>query len=309
MKQNKLLNLLVRAAGALVCLALLIGAAQPLEGQAAPNPPKGASVIPFLLLPTDLEICTGVMTTFQVHVIAAVVPVPNAQLNIDGTKVKTGPTGVYQWYQKYDQEGDKTLTITASKEGYKTYTSKYTLKITKCAWKIGLTYNEEYMDGSFWVWYGDVESDYYGISVDQTGTLHLDGNKTSIDAQYKANLFDLINPIVCDTTPPVSGSYPIRFNGTFKDGQLKINLSANPIKLPQTVKVHCYSTDNMHLDVKPFPYPLYPTVDLVGAGKVTSLKFGKNGGTRPIKFNRMMFWAISEVSSASGVVVVTRVKK
>jgi len=152
------------------------------------------------------------------------------------------------WTQTATSEGETKWVVTATKAGYDPESpTEFTVKVVDCSWKIGLDYDDNYIDKkSNWVFQSSVElPDYEPFLADSSGNLSL-LNGSSLTAQYKGNVYLSTQPYDCVTDPDLSGPYQIKFSGNFQREKLTIKLSALSVQLPAKVNIQCIDKQGVY---------------------------------------------------------------
>ena len=283
------------------------------------GPPLASATMPLPILTVwpamayNITVCSGDKVKFQVQVVSGLlgsVGVPGATLSLAGKTITTDADGFASWSDTPKSSGIVYWMVTASKTGYTSSSpTQFKAIVVNCAWKIGLDYDDSYVDdSSHWTWQSSVElPDYVSFADDSFGNLVLVG-QSSLQATYKGNFYMANQAFDCQSQPDPSGAYPIHLAGTYKASRLSLKLSAEPVSLPGTVTLSCKDHFGEY-QIQPQKYPTMPTLDLINEAvpSLTNLHFKKSGGVVHFRIPHMAIWPLP-AKDMSGVLVVTRDK-
>ncbi len=234
-------------------------------------------------VPLTFSVKNAAMWDFPPPVNEAMVEVSDGQGTSQARVTNAAGVATVYWPVKEARSYD--LSVVARKTDYKSSAPvRLILQATDCKWSLRIDFQEEYaiikevgvVVGATTRWDGKLRAlkpnpDSYDSEVELVGG----------SGEFKFYASDQIKaPVHISLKDPVSGEYKLRLNGTLSNGQLTLNMGAEPVQYPPVVPLEVKDYSNRDIQVK--IYPPAPTSNGNGlfleSNKLNDVTFPAEGG-------------------------------
>jgi hypothetical protein len=222
--------------------------------------------------------------------------------------IKSSSAGTATFTYTAKTEGKHTISATATKDGYTSDSTTFDVTVVKCEWKLGFDFSEEYMLFSDKTIVVGANATYEAtFTVDDDGNLVPAGDPTI--RQYHFFAEDLLKPLnVSFDKQGSSGNISIHVKGTVNETGVRLQLSSDPIDLPNTVSMRFTDVKGAYIILPLAPVATTGQVNLIDEAGWSSLSFPPGGGSTIFHHGPRFFIDVGSVIFSAGAIKFDKIK-